>query len=66
MVPYRCDQQFEIRANKADIELFIDYQIRRNRNLRKIVEKSPRLRDDSKDVVFNTAESMQAAANPHD
>ena len=51
-------QRFEIRANKADIELFIDYQIRRNRNLRKIVEKSPSLRDDIKTGVFNTAENM--------
>ncbi|KAL9020272.1 MAG: hypothetical protein Q9185_002452 [Variospora sp. 1 TL-2023] len=59
-------QRFEIRANKADIELFIDYQVRRNRNLRKIVEKSPSLRDDIKQGVFKTAERMQAAANPYD
>ncbi|KAL8861144.1 MAG: hypothetical protein Q9178_002360 [Gyalolechia marmorata] len=59
-------RRFEIRANKADIELFIDYQIRRNRNLRKIVEKSPSLRDDIKQGVFNTAERMQAVTNPHD
>lgn len=51
-------QQFEIRANKADIELFIEHQIRRNRNLRKMVEKSPSLRDDIKQGVFNTAENM--------
>ncbi|KAL8967442.1 MAG: hypothetical protein Q9197_005429 [Variospora fuerteventurae] len=59
-------QRFEIRANKADIELFIDYQVRRNRNLRKIVEKSPSLRDDIKQGVFKTAERMQAATNPYD
>lgn len=59
-------QRFEIRANKADIELFIDYQVRRNRNLRKIVEKSPSLRDDIKQGVFKTAEKMQAATNPYD
>ena len=51
-------QQFEIKANKADIELFIEHQIRRNRNLRKIVEKSPSLRGDIKKGVFNTAENM--------
>lgn len=51
-------QRFEIKANKADIELFIEHQIRRNRNLRKIVEKSPSLRDDIKKGVFNTAENM--------
>lgn len=51
-------KRFEIRANRADIELFIDYQIRRNRNLRKIVEKSPSLRDDIKKGVFNAAENM--------
>ena len=50
--------RFEIKANKADIELFIEHQIRRNRNLRKIVEKSPSLRDDIKKGVFNTAENM--------
>lgn len=51
-------QRFEIKANKADIELFIEHQIRRNRNLRKTVEKSPSLRDDIKKGVFNTAENM--------
>lgn len=51
-------QRFEIRANKADIELFIEHQIRRNRNLRKIVQRSPSLRDDIKQGVFNTAKNM--------
>ncbi len=51
-------QQFEIRANKADIELFIEHQIRRNRNLRKTVERSHSLRNDIKEGVFNTAENM--------
>lgn len=58
-------QRFEIRANKADIELFIDYQIRRNRNLRKIVEKSPSLRGDIKQGVFNTAEKMKVTTMSH-
>ena len=51
-------QRFEMRANKADIELFIEQQIRRNRNLREIVENSPSLRDDIKKGVFDTADNM--------
>jgi hypothetical protein len=53
--------RFEIKANKADIELFIDYQIRKNRNLRRIVEKSPTLRRDMKIAVVKTAENMYVA-----
>lgn len=53
--------QFEIKANKADIELFIDYQIRKNRNLRRTVEKSPTLRRDMKIAVVKTAENMYVA-----
>lgn len=51
-------EQYEIKANKADIELFIEHQLRRNRNLRKIVQRSPSLRDDIKQGVFKTAENM--------
>ncbi|KAL8683685.1 MAG: hypothetical protein Q9186_000319 [Xanthomendoza sp. 1 TL-2023] len=51
-------QRFEIRANQADIVLFIEHQIRKNRNLRKIIQRSPALRDDSKHRVFNTAKNM--------
>jgi hypothetical protein len=51
-------ERFEIKANKADIELFIDNQIRKNRNLRKHVEKSSTLRDDIKTSVVRTAEDM--------
>ncbi|KAL8991865.1 MAG: hypothetical protein Q9169_007581 [Polycauliona sp. 2 TL-2023] len=58
-------QRFEIRANKADIELFIEHQIRRNRNLRKIVHRSPSLREDIKEGVFNTAENMFLLARLH-
>ena len=50
--------RFEIKANKDDIELFIDHQIRKNRNLRRIVEKSPSLRQDMKVAVVKTAENM--------
>ncbi|KAL8690273.1 MAG: hypothetical protein Q9218_004239 [Villophora microphyllina] len=58
-------QRFEIRASKADIELFVEHQIRRNRNLRKIVQRSPSLRDDIKQGVFNTAENMFLLARLH-
>ncbi|KAL8699529.1 MAG: hypothetical protein Q9201_005957 [Fulgogasparrea decipioides] len=58
-------QRFEIRANKPDIELFIEHQIRRNRNLRKIMQRSPSLRDDIKQGVFNTAENMFLLARLH-
>ncbi|KAL9578374.1 MAG: hypothetical protein Q9212_005757 [Teloschistes hypoglaucus] len=58
-------QRFEIRANRADIELFIEYRIRRNRNLRKIVQRSPYLREDIKQGVFNTAENMFLLARLH-
>lgn len=51
-------ERFEIKANKADIELYIDHQIRKNRNLRRIVEKSPSLRDEMKRCVITTAENM--------
>jgi hypothetical protein len=51
--------RYEIKANKADIELFIDAQIRKNRHLRKIVERSPALRKDMKDAIVHTADEMQ-------
>lgn len=51
-------ERFEIKANAADIELYIDHQIRKNRNLRRIVEKRPSLRNDLKRGVITTAENM--------
>ena len=50
-------QPFEIRVNKADIELFIEKQSRRNNKLQKTVERSPSLRNDIKQRVVNTAEN---------
>ena len=50
--------RFEIKANKDDIELFIDRHIKKNRNLRKLVDKSCSLRDDIKSSVVRTAENM--------
>ncbi|KAI9760770.1 MAG: hypothetical protein M1840_002216 [Geoglossum simile] len=58
-------KQFEVMANKADIELFIDHQILKNKNLRKIVKKSNSLRVDIKDAVIKTAEGMFLLARLH-
>ncbi|KAE9368922.1 hypothetical protein N431DRAFT_318894, partial [Stipitochalara longipes BDJ] len=57
--------RFEIKANKMDIELFIDYQIQRNRNLRRMVQGTPRLRQDIKSAVVKTAENMFLLARLH-
>ena len=50
--------QLEIKANKADIELYIDHHIKRNKNLRKIVESISVLREDIKTTVVQVAEDM--------
>lgn len=50
--------QLGITAHSADVELFIDRQIRKNRNLRKAVQKNPALRDDIKEGVLDTADNM--------
>lgn len=57
--------RIEIKAHRADIELFIDHQIKKNRNLRKIVERSCALRCDIKDTVVKTAEDMFLLARLH-
>lgn len=57
--------RFEIKAHRADIELFIDHQIKKNRNLRKIIERSHALRCDIKDAVVKTAEHMFLLARLH-
>ena len=50
--------QFEIKAHGSDIELYIDRQIRKNRNLRRIVQKNPQMRNDIKKGVVKTADKM--------
>ena len=50
-------ERFEIKANKAGIELFIDNQIKRNKNLLKLVHRSPTLRNEIKRGVVETAEN---------
>lgn len=51
----------EIKANKADLELFIDHHIQKNKNLRKIVQKSPTISEDIKVAVVTTAEDMYSS-----
>lgn len=51
-------EKLEIKAHKVDLELYIDRQILKNKNLRKLVEKSPSIRQDIKDAVVATAEHM--------
>ena len=51
-------QRLEVKADKADIELFIDTQIQKNANLRRIIAKCPSLRGDIKEGVVRTAKEM--------
>ncbi|KAI9714422.1 MAG: hypothetical protein M1820_000383 [Bogoriella megaspora] len=57
--------RFEIRADPADIELYIEYQIKKNRNLRRIIQRAPKLRADIKEGVVKTADSMFLLARLH-
>lgn len=54
-------ERLEIKANKADLELFIDHHIQKNKNLRKIVQKSPTIGEDIKVAVVTTAEDMYSS-----
>ena len=58
-------ERCEVRANPEDIELFIDHQIKKNRNLGKLVQKAPFLRMDIKNAVVKTAENMFLLAQLH-
>jgi len=51
-------ERLEIKANKADLELFVDQHIRKNKNLQRIVQKSPIMSDDIKNAVVATAKDM--------
>jgi hypothetical protein len=51
-------QQLEIKANKEDIELYVDSQIKRNRNLRRMVQKHHTMRGEIKDQVVKSAKGM--------
>ena len=46
----------EIKANKADLEISINKHIQKNRNLRRIVGKSPLIEEDIKIAVVRIAE----------
>lgn len=54
--------KIEIRAHKDDLELFVDRQIARNRNLKIIVEKDTAMRVDIKTAVIRTSEDMYETA----
>lgn len=45
-------EEFEMKAHKSDIELYID------RNLRRIVQRNPRMRNNIKEGLVKTADSM--------
>lgn len=51
-------ERFEIKAHRADIELFINRQIEKNKNLRRMVEKAPKIREDIMEGVVQTAQDM--------
>lgn len=48
----------DIKAHRSDIELFVDDQIQKNKNLRKVIQKSPTMRADIKQRVVETAQHM--------
>lgn len=50
--------RLEIKAHKADLELFVDRHIQKNKNLRRIVEKSAVMRSDITEAIIATAEDM--------
>ncbi|KAK6430789.1 hypothetical protein LTR95_013053 [Oleoguttula sp. CCFEE 5521] len=54
-----------IKANRADLELFIDQHIEKNRHLKRICARSPALRADMKDAVISTAKDMFLLARLH-
>ena len=58
-------EQVEVKAHKSDIELYIDRQIHKNRNLRRIVQRNPRMRNDIKEGVVKTADNMYAFPFPY-
>jgi hypothetical protein len=47
-----------IKANRADLELFVDEQIERNRHLKRICARTPLLRVDIQNSVIRTAKDM--------
>ena len=51
-------RRLPIKASRADLELFIDQHIEKNRHLKRVCSKSPDLRSDMKDSVVNTAKDM--------
>ena len=50
--------RLDIKADKADLELYIDHHITKSRHLQRTVHKSPALLGDIKEAVVKTAEHM--------
>ncbi len=48
----------EIKVHRSDIELFIDDQVQKNKNLRKVIQKSSTMRAEIKQRVVETAQHM--------
>ena len=57
--------RLDIKANKADLELFIDFHIRKNKHLQRMVQKSPPIRSEIKAAVVRTAEDMYEYLHGH-
>ena len=58
-------ERFEIRANSEDLELYVGHQMKKNRNLRKMIQRNPKIKDDIKNAVVKTADSMFLLARLH-
>ena len=58
-------ERFEIRANPEDIKLYIDHQMKKNRHLRRIIQRAPKIKDDIRSAVVKTADSMFLLARLH-
>ena len=58
-------ERFEIRAKPEDLELYIDHQMKKNKNLRRIIQRTPKIKDDIKSAVVKTADSMFLLARLH-
>ena len=58
-------ERIEIRANPEDIKLYIDHQMKKNRHLRRIIQRAPKIKDDIRSAVVRTADSMFLLARLH-
>lgn len=56
---------YELVVDTGDLELFVDRQTRKDRNLRKLVTRTPSLIDDLKREIVKTAQGMFLLARLH-